>query len=136
VESFQASDITTIADLKWEESTSKTKRGSTKAGWRLTAALDVAIPRYESLELVLVDGNLILEQLEGAARIQVHSGNVQLSASRSAIGGVDIRVNKGRARLSGAKPSTIEGKTIHWLGPGEDVLEIEVGRGGVAVVLE
>lgn len=138
LKSFRTNGVTNITDTKWDKSTAETKqraRGRARTSWKLSAELQVAVPPYERFELALGDGNLLLERLQGAALIRVHSGSVQLSASRSAVGSVDIQVKNGRARLSGAGPGVVAGKRIQWQGPGKDALEIDVVRGVVVVTL-
>ncbi|MFQ5527683.1 MAG: hypothetical protein ACE5GX_15655 [Thermoanaerobaculia bacterium] len=138
VGNFRADDTTTITDTKWGKSATKSKkrgRRSGTSGWTLSARLEVTVPTYDRLEVVLADGDLVLHDVEGACRVSVLSGTVRIDAPRSSVGRIAIKVKKGKAYLQGAEFRPIAGDKIRWQGPGEHDVRVDVGRGTVAVAL-
>lgn len=105
------------------------------SGWKLSAALDIAHPEYEVLDVRLGEGTVVARQLQSGAHVEVGRGAVDLAISKAQVQSVTLEVGrKSSAVLMVPGERRQKGRSIQWTGgDGDAEVVVRVERGSVMV---
>lgn len=104
-------------------------------GWRLDLDIVVRYPRRTRVELLIGEGEAVLERLDGDVSVTVGEGHARIKAPKRLVSEVDLRAKRGGVQLTGVERTAVKGRTVQWGGEGDHRVSAEVHRGDIVVQL-